>query len=106
MLVVPFENAGDEPRLHWLGEASAVLLADGLKARGVSAISRDERVRAFERAAPAAVGVAEPRDGDQGRASCVGAAEVIVGIVPACEDDELTVQAHSIRMDAGGCSRR
>jgi len=48
ILVVPFENAAHEQRLHWLSEASAVLLADELRARGLRAISRDERVRAFD----------------------------------------------------------
>ncbi|MEO7273284.1 MAG: hypothetical protein ABIX28_14680, partial [Vicinamibacterales bacterium] len=48
VLVLPFENAGGDARVLWLGEASAVLVADGLKTRGVSAIGRDERVRAFE----------------------------------------------------------
>ena len=28
ILVVPFENIQHEPRLHWLSEASAVLLGD------------------------------------------------------------------------------
>ena len=44
----PFEKRQHEPRLYWLSEASAVLLADELQARGVGAITRDERVRAFE----------------------------------------------------------
>ena len=39
ILVVPFENTQREPRLHWLAEASAVLLADELNARA-SARSR------------------------------------------------------------------
>src|SRR4029450_8910441 len=44
VLVVPFENTRHEPRLQWLGEASAVLLEDQLRARRVAAITRDERV--------------------------------------------------------------
>ena len=32
----------------WLGEASAILVGDGLKAQGLAVIGRDERVRAFE----------------------------------------------------------
>ena len=48
ILVVPFENAQRDPRVHWLSEASAVLLADALNVRGASAITRAERVRAFE----------------------------------------------------------
>src|SRR5215510_9759834 len=34
-LVVPFENATHEPRLYWLGEASAVALTDDLVTLGV-----------------------------------------------------------------------
>ena len=48
-LVVPFENAANEPRVFWLGEGSAVLLTDDLQTLGVPAISRDDRLRAFER---------------------------------------------------------
>ena len=39
-LVIPFENTGKEARLHWLGEASAVLLADGVNAHGRRAYTR------------------------------------------------------------------
>src|SRR5690242_15382528 len=31
ILVIPFENAHHEQRLHWLSEASAVLMADELR---------------------------------------------------------------------------
>ena len=48
ILVVPFESASAEPRLRWLGEACAVLLTDELNARGVRAITRAERIRAFD----------------------------------------------------------
>ena len=48
ILVVPFENTRHDPAVYWLSEASAVLLADALRAGGVGAISRVERVRAFE----------------------------------------------------------
>ncbi len=48
ILVVPFENTQHEARVFWLSEASAILLADELNARGLGAIARDERVRAFE----------------------------------------------------------
>ncbi len=48
VLVVPFENARDEPRFHWLSEAAAVLLTDGLRTSGSGAIVASQRVRAFE----------------------------------------------------------
>jgi Tfp pilus assembly protein PilF/TolB-like protein len=99
VLVLPFENAGGEARLQWLGEASAVLVADGLKTRGVSAIGRDERVRAFEE-------LHLPPSAILSRATVIkvaellGARELIVGTFRV-QDRELTLQAHAIRVDAG-----
>ena len=46
---MPFENVKRDGRIFWLGEASAVLLADDLNAFGANAITREERLRAFER---------------------------------------------------------
>src|SRR5215210_3507255 len=48
VLVMPFENSRRDARLHWMGEAAALLLTDELTARGVAAITRAERIRAFE----------------------------------------------------------
>ena len=48
ILVVPFEDTQREPRLVWLGEAAAVVLADELNARGRPAFTRPERVQAFD----------------------------------------------------------
>jgi Flp pilus assembly protein TadD len=47
--VMPFENASRNPRLAWLGEGCAILLADDLRSAGVDAMTRDERLRAFDR---------------------------------------------------------
>ncbi len=44
-LVVPFANASGEPRVYWLSEGSAVLVADDLVALGVPTIRREDRVR-------------------------------------------------------------
>src|SRR5262245_4868592 len=48
-LVVPFENTTREGRLYWLSEGSAVVLTDDLAAAGTPAITREDRLRAFER---------------------------------------------------------
>ena len=48
VLVMPFENVTRDARLYWLVEGAAVLLADDLGALGGDAITRDERLRAFE----------------------------------------------------------
>jgi tetratricopeptide (TPR) repeat protein len=98
-LVVPFENAQNELRFHWLGEAAAVLLADGLRARGVAAIPRPERVAAFEQ-------LHLPLTASLSRATVikvgqlVGASEVVVGSF-SVSGTELTIKAHAIRMDIG-----
>jgi tetratricopeptide (TPR) repeat protein len=99
ILVVPFEDAGHEPRLHWLGEASAVLLADELNARGLGAITRAERVRAFEQ-------LHLPPTASLSRATIIkvgellGASEVVAGTF-AVSGDQLTIGAHTIRIDVG-----
>jgi tetratricopeptide (TPR) repeat protein len=99
VIIVPFENAQDEPRLHWLGEAASVLLTDGLRARGIGAIVRSERVRAFEE-------LHLPVSGSLSRATIikvgqlVGAGEVVVGSFRV-EGSALTVTARSMRMDVG-----
>jgi hypothetical protein len=99
VLVVPFENTHGEPRLVWLGEASAVVLADELNARGLSAFLRAERVRAFEQ-------LHLPVSAVLSRATVIkvgqmlGASEVIWGSYQVT-GDELTVEARSIRIDVG-----
>jgi tetratricopeptide (TPR) repeat protein len=99
VLVVPFENARDEPRFHWLSEAAAVLLTDGLRVRGPGAIVRSQRVRAFEQ-------LYLPVSGSLSRATIikvgqlVGAADVVVGSYRV-DGTSLSVTARSIRLDAG-----
>ena len=99
VLVVPFENARHEPRVQWLGEASAVLLEDQLRARRVAAISRDERVRAFEELhLPLTASLSHATVIKVGH--LVGASEVIVGQF-AVDGTTLRVDAHSIHIDVG-----
>lgn len=99
ILVMPFENTKREPKLHWIGEAAALLLADQLGARGLAAIRRAERVRAFEE-------LHLPSNAVLSRATVikvgelVGASEIIVGTV-VLEGDNLVVEANSIRIDVG-----
>jgi tetratricopeptide (TPR) repeat protein/TolB-like protein len=99
VLVVPFENAAHEPRHQWLGEACAVLLEDELAARGVAAITRRERVRAFDE-------LHLPFNASLTRATVikvgeiVGASEVIVGSFRV-QESELVATAQTIRLEAG-----
>jgi tetratricopeptide (TPR) repeat protein/TolB-like protein len=99
ILVMPFDNPGREPRLHWIGEAASLLIADELNARGVLAIRRSDRLRAFEQ-------LHLPGTATLSRATVikvgelVGASEVIVGTVRLA-GDRLTIDAHGIRIDVG-----
>lgn len=99
ILVVPFEAPGRDGRTYWLGEAIAILIADDVNARGLGAITRPSRERAYDQLhlPPAAV---------LSRATVikvgelVGAGEVIVGEV-SVDGDALTVRARPIRIDVG-----
>src|SRR5205085_1717206 len=67
-LVIPFDNPGHEARIYWLGEASAILLADNLNtgAGAPRAYTREERLEAFEQLQVppvVAAGVRELREG-------------------------------------------
>ncbi len=98
-LVIPFENATREPRLYWLAEASAVVLTDDLVALGAQALSRDDRLRAFEQLrVPSVATLSDATIIRVGQV--VGAAQVVIGAFDL-EDDTLTVRARPIRLDTG-----
>jgi hypothetical protein len=48
ILVVPFETSARDGRTYWLGEAAAILIADDVNARGLGAITRPSRERAYD----------------------------------------------------------
>jgi tetratricopeptide (TPR) repeat protein len=99
ILVMPFDNPGREPRLHWIAEAASLLVADELNARGVPAIRRAERVNAFEELhLPATATLSRATVIKVGQ--LVGAVEVIVGSVKL-QGEVLIVDAHSVRIDVG-----
>ena len=99
ILVMPFENVQRDGTIFWLGEASAVLLADDLNALGGNAITRSERQQAFERLQVPPVAVLT--DATVIRiGQLVGAAQVIVGSLEL-DPDGLVVHARSIALDAG-----
>jgi Tfp pilus assembly protein PilF/TolB-like protein len=99
MLVVPFEDASTDPSLHWLGEACAVLVADGLRQQGLPVIPRSDRVKAYDE-------LNLPTSATLSRATVIkvaellGARELVVGSYTV-KDGELTVTASRIRVDAG-----
>jgi len=102
ILVMPFDNIKREASIVWLGEASAVLLADDLNALGRSAITREERREAFEQlqVPPTAIltDATVIRIGQ-----LVGAAEVITGSIQL-DGDMLVVHARGIVLDTGRIS--
>jgi Flp pilus assembly protein TadD len=99
ILVMPFEASDRDPREVWLGEASAVLIADALRAAGMPALTRTERIRAFE-------DLNLPPDGSLSYASLirvgqlVAASDLIVGTLRVSGAD-LVVDARRIRLDTG-----
>ncbi len=99
MLIVPFEVADRDPRAVWLGEGTAVLLGDALRAMQLPALTRVERVRAFEEANL-------PTAGRLSLASLVRvghlvlASDLVVGTV-RLSGEELVIDARRIRLDTG-----
>ena len=102
LLVIPFENSSHDGRVYWLTEAAAVALTDDLLALGAPAITRDNRLRAFERLhVPTVATLSHATVIRLGE--IVGAAQVIVGSFDVA-DDMLTVHARTIRIDVGRIS--
>jgi Flp pilus assembly protein TadD len=98
-LVVPFENASRDSRGYWLTEASAVLLTDDLIALGAEAITREDRLEAFdELRVPPIAALSHATVIRLGE--LVGAAQVVIGSFEL-KDDQLTVHARAIRLDSG-----
>jgi tetratricopeptide (TPR) repeat protein len=99
ILVVPFESPARDGRTYWLGEGVALLIADDINARGLGAITRTSRERAYEQ-------LHLPTSAVLSRATVikvgeiVGASQVIAGEV-SIEGDALTIRARPIRIDVG-----
>jgi tetratricopeptide (TPR) repeat protein len=99
ILVMPFDNTPRDARTVWLGEASAVLLADDLNALGSPAVTRDERVQAFERLqVPRAAALTDATVIRIGQ--LIGAAQIVVGSLQL-DGETLIVHARSIGLDTG-----
>lgn len=98
-IVMPFERPAPDAGLAWLGEGGAILVTDALRASGVAALTRDERMRALERLEVpplAALSLATVlRIG-----LLVGASDVVVGRFEV-EGDRLIVRARRVRLDQG-----
>jgi len=102
VLVMPFDNASKQARLAWMAEGAAILLTGQIEALGVDAMSRDERIRAFER-------FQVPPLASLSRATVirigelVGAGDVVVGSF-GLDGDVLVITARRIRLGPGRLS--
>jgi tetratricopeptide (TPR) repeat protein len=108
MLVMPFESSRRDGAIFWLGEGAAVLLADDLNALGGGAITREERLQAFERLqVPPAAALTDATVIRIGQ--LVGAADMVVGSLQLDNADSadsaggatLIVHARRITLEAG-----
>ena len=98
-LVMPFENPQTDARLYWLGEASAVLLADLFEVFGAAPVARDARVSAFDRLQlPSAAALSHATVIKV--AQFVGATGVVIGSYQLA-GEQLTVRARLIQLDSG-----
>ncbi len=99
--MLPFEG-GSDPRAAWLGEAVAMLLADDLNALGGNALTREERVRAFERLQlPSRATLTSATTIKIGQ--LVGASTVVSGQL-AFSGDSLALDVEAVRIDTGRVS--
>lgn len=104
VLVMPFvanvdpTAPGGAGAALWLGEAASLVITEGLVAQGVGALSREDRVAAFDRLnltmSGALTRATMIRVGE-----LIGASEVVFGEVRL--KDTLEVSARLIRLDAG-----
>jgi tetratricopeptide (TPR) repeat protein len=102
IIVVPFNSEGRDARGYWLREASAVILTDDLVSLGIGAMSREDRLRAFDSLrVPATARLSHATVIRVGQ--IVGAMRVIVGS-SAIAGDTLTIRARSILLDNGQLS--
>jgi TolB-like protein len=97
-MVMPFANPDNTPKLYWLGEGSAVLLGEFLERYGARTMTRDERVRAFERLQlPPAAALSHATMIKAGQ--FVGATDVVIGSYELA-NDRLTLRVRVIQLEA------
>ena len=99
VLVMPFESQVRDPRLSWLREGAAVLLTDALRSAGAAAMTRDERLSAFERLqVPALASLSHATVVRLGE--LVGASEVMIGSI-AADNETLVFSVRRLRLRLG-----
>ncbi len=96
---MPFANETHEARYDWVGEGAASALTEDLTALGAQALSREDRLRAFEHLrVPAAHKLSDATIIRV--AQIVGAEQVITGSF-AVNGASLTIHARPTRLDTG-----
>jgi Flp pilus assembly protein TadD len=96
---MPFANETHEARYDWLGEGAASALTDDLTALGAQALSREDRLRAFEHLrVPAAHSLSDATIIRV--AQIIGAEQIITGSF-AVTGASLTIHARATRLDTG-----
>jgi tetratricopeptide (TPR) repeat protein len=99
VLVVPLDTPANDGRTYWLGEAVSILIAEDIDARGLGAISRQSRERAYDQ-------LHLPPNAVLSRATVikvgeiVGAERVLVGEV-SVDGDSLSITVQPVRLDIG-----
>jgi tetratricopeptide (TPR) repeat protein len=99
LLVMPFQASSSEPKAEWLGELAASALTRELRAAGVQAIRRDDRLQAMDRLRVPSVPMLSHATVIR-LASVVGATVAVVGRVESIAGD-LVLRARTIRVDTG-----
>jgi tetratricopeptide (TPR) repeat protein len=99
IIVLPFDNPTQDPRLGWLREGAAILLSEMLIGSGDVVIDREERLQAFDR-------LQLPSDAVLSRASTIKVGQVVtaslvVGGTIAMQGDQLIARARGVRIDTG-----
>ncbi|MPY86669.1 MAG: tetratricopeptide repeat protein [Luteitalea sp.] len=98
-LVVAFEGDGTDPRLVWLGEGVATLIADGLTTAGRPTYTRRERAHIFE-GMQLPVGTRLSYATIVRVAEVVGASSLVTGTIEL-EAERLVVRARSLDVPSG-----
>ena len=104
VLVVPLDTPGNDGRTYWLGEAVSILITDDINARGLTAIGREARARAYEQ-------LHLPANAALSRATVIKVGEIVhaervlVGEI-SVDGDALSISVEPIRLDVGRTEAR
>ena len=99
IIVLPFDNPKQEPRLAWLREGAAILLTDLLSASGEATVDRQDRLDALDRLQlPVPASLSRASSIKVGHA--VGASVVVLGGVEL-RGEQLVAHARLVRLDTG-----